>query len=58
MLNYSILILGEGNSNPLQYSCLENPRDGRALWAAVYDVAESDTPEATYQQQQQRLTTS
>ena len=50
VLNYSILILGEGNGNPLQYSCLENPRDGRALWAAVYGVTESDTTEATYQQ--------
>ena len=30
---------GEGNGNPLQYSCLENPRDGGAWWAAVYEVA-------------------
>ena len=50
VLNYSILILREGNGNPLQYSCLENPRDGRALWAAIYGVTESDTTEATYQQ--------
>ena len=34
---------GEGNGNPLQYSCLENPRDGRAWWAAVYGVAQSWT---------------
>ena len=34
-------ILGEGNGNPLQYSCLENPRDGGASWAAVYGVARS-----------------
>ena len=34
---------GEGNSYPLQYSCLENPRDGRAWWAAVYGVAQSRT---------------
>ena len=33
---------GEGNSNPLQYSCLENPMDRGAWWAAVYEVAESD----------------
>ena len=30
-----------GNGNPLQYSCLENPRDGRAGWAAIYGVAQS-----------------
>ena len=34
---------GEGNGNPLQYSCLENPRDGGARWAAVYGVAQSRT---------------
>ena len=33
----------EGNDNPLQYSCLENPRDGGAWWAAVYGVAQSQT---------------
>ena len=33
----------EGNGNPLQCSCLENPRDGRAWWAAVYGVAQSRT---------------
>ena len=33
----------EGNSNPLQYSCLENPRDGGAWLAAVYGVAQSRT---------------
>ena len=38
-------IPGEGNGTPLQYSCLENPRDGGAWWAAVYGVAESDTTE-------------
>jgi len=37
------MIIGEGNGNPLQCSCLENPRDGGAWWAAVYGVAESDT---------------
>ena len=34
---------GEGNGNPLQYSCLENPMDGGAWWAAVYGVAQSWT---------------
>ena len=34
---------GEGNGNPLQYSCLENPMDGGAWWAAVYGVARSRT---------------
>ena len=34
---------GEGNGNPLQYSCLVNPRDSRAWWAAVYGVAQSWT---------------
>ena len=33
----------EGNGIPLQYSCLENPRDGGAWWAAVYGVAQSQT---------------
>ena len=35
--------MGEGNGNPLQYSCLENPRDGGAWWAAIYGVAQSRT---------------
>ena len=34
---------GEGNGNPLQCSCLENPKDGGAWWAAVYGVAQSRT---------------
>ena len=34
---------GEGNGPPLQYSCLENPMDGGAWWAAVHGVAESWT---------------
>ena len=38
---------GEGNGNPLQCSCLENPRDGGAWWAAIYGVTESDMTEAT-----------
>ena len=36
-------LLGEGNGTPLQYSCLENPMDGGAWWAAVYGVAQSRT---------------
>ena len=39
--------IGEGNGNPLQDSCLENPRDRGAWWAAVYGVTQSDTTEAT-----------
>ena len=35
--------VGEGNGNPLQYSCLENPRDRGAWWAAVYGVTQSWT---------------
>ena len=36
-------MIGEGNDNPLQCSCLENPRDGGAWWAAVYGFAQSWT---------------
>ena len=35
--------VGEGNGNPLQYSGLENPMDGGALWAAVHEIAKSRT---------------
>ena len=35
----SLIWSGKGNGNPLQYSCLENPRDGGAWWAAIYGVA-------------------
>ena len=41
--HFSLSCIGEGNGSPLQYSCLENPRDGRAWWAAVYGVAQSRT---------------
>ena len=37
--HFSLTCIGEGNVNPLQCSCLENPRDGEAWWAAVYGVA-------------------
>ena len=36
-------IFGEGNGTPLQYSCLENPMDGGARWAAIFAVAQSQT---------------
>ena len=41
--HFSLSCIGEGNGNPLQCSCLENPRDGGAWWAAVYGVAQSQT---------------
>ena len=40
---FSLSCIGEGNGNPLQCSCLENPRDGGAWWAAVYGVSQSRT---------------
>ena len=42
-LPFSLSCIGEGNGNPLQCSCLENPRDGGARWAAVYGVTQSRT---------------
>ena len=41
--HFSLFCIGEGNGNPLQCSCLENPRDGGAWWAAIYGVAQSWT---------------
>ena len=41
--HFSLSCIGEGNGNPLQCSCLENPRDGGTWWAAVYGVAQSWT---------------
>ena len=41
--HFSLSCIGEGNGNPIQCSCLENPRDGGPWWAAVYGVAQSQT---------------
>ena len=41
--HFPLSCIGEGNGNPLQCSCLENRRDGRSWWAAVYGVAQSRT---------------
>ena len=41
--HFSLSCIGEGNGNPLQYSCLENPRDRGTWWAAVYGVTQSRT---------------
>ena len=43
----SMGLVGEGNGNPLQYSCLKNSKDRGAWWATVCGVAESDTAEHT-----------
>ena len=43
LFHFSLLCIGEGNGNPLQCSCLENPRDGGAWWASVNGVAQSQT---------------
>ena len=41
--HFSLSCIGEGNGNPLQCSCLENPRDGGAWWVAVYGITQSRT---------------
>ena len=41
--HFSLSCIGKGNSNPLQYSCLENPRDRGTWWAAIYGVAQRRT---------------
>ena len=41
--HFSLSCIGKGNGHPLQCSCLENPRDGWACWAAIYGVTESQT---------------
>ena len=43
VLNLASLVTSEGNGDPLQHSCLENPMDGGAWWAAVHGVAKSQT---------------
>jgi len=60
--HFSFSCIAEGNGNPLQCSCLQNPRDGEAWWAAIYEVAQSRTwlkwlSKQQQQQQQQRLIT-
>ena len=41
--HFSLSCIGEGNGTPLQYSCLENPMDGGAWWAAIHGVAKRRT---------------
>ena len=41
--HFSLSCIGEGNGNPLQSSCLENPMDGGAWWVSFYGVAQSRT---------------
>ena len=48
--HFSLSCIGEGNGSPLQCSCLENPRDEGAWWAAISGRAGSGMPEATQQQ--------
>ena len=43
VLTMVLCLLGEGNGNPLQYSCPENPVDRGAWWAAIYGVSQSRT---------------
>ena len=42
-INNILYLIGEGNGNPLQYSCLENPMDGGAWWVTVHEVTKSRT---------------
>ena len=51
--HFSLSCIGEGNGNPLQCSCLENPRYGGTWWAAICGVAQSRTRLKQQQQQQQ-----
>ena len=52
--DFSLSCIGEGNGNPLQCSCLENPRDGGVWWAAIFGVAQSRTQLKRLSQQQQQ----
>ena len=45
---YLYVLCGEGNGNPLQYSCLENPMDRGAWWAAVYGIAKGRTQRSDF----------
>ena len=45
--HFTLSCIGEGNGNPLQYSCLENPRDGEPGGFCLWGRTESDTTEAT-----------
>ena len=57
--HFSLSCAGEGNGNPLQYSCLENPQGWESLEGCCRrGHLESDTTEATLQQQQQRISSS
>ena len=49
--HFSLSCIGEGNGNPLQYSCLENPRDGSLVDCRLWGRTESDTTDVTQQQQ-------
>ena len=51
--HFSLLCIGEGNGNPLQCSCLENPRDRSLVGCCLWGRTESDMTEVTWQQQQQ-----
>ena len=55
-IHFSLSWTGEGNCNPLQYSCMENLRDGGAWWDAIYRVAQNghDWSDLAKQQQQQQ----
>ena len=43
MTTFGVILIGEGNGTPLQYSCLENPMDGGAWWAIVHGVTKGRT---------------
>ena len=45
--HFSLSCIGEGNGNPLQYSCLENPRDGSLVGCCLWGHTESDTTDVT-----------